>query len=89
MPTFSLRYNWLLSPHSYRILRLTVVTYADPSRIALIGGSFGGYLTFACATKTEDLFKCGVTLNGLTDLISYIDYHKKQNSRELGWYQVW
>src|SRR5439155_26613356 len=38
--------------------------YADPDRIAIYGGSYGGYATLVGATFTPDVFKCAIALVG-------------------------
>lgn len=39
----------------------------DPSRIAIMGGSFGGYLAVSGAAHEPDLYRCAVTMCGLFD----------------------
>ncbi len=39
----------------------------DPSRIALWGGSYGGYLTALGLARASDLFACGVDFHGVHD----------------------
>ena len=41
---------------------------ADPQRICIFGGSYGGYAALMGAVKTPDLFKCAASLNGVSDL---------------------
>ncbi|HVU62838.1 MAG TPA: S9 family peptidase [Phycisphaerales bacterium] len=41
---------------------------ADPSRIAIMGGSYGGYATLVGLTFTPDLFACGVDIVGPSNL---------------------
>ena len=41
---------------------------ADPQRICIIGASYGGYAALWGLEKTPDLYKCGVSLAGVTDL---------------------
>ncbi len=41
---------------------------ADPQRICIVGGSYGGYAALWGLEKTPDLYKCGVSLAGVTDL---------------------
>ena len=40
---------------------------ADPAHIAIIGGSFGGYLAVCGAAFEPDLYKCAVTIAGVFD----------------------
>ena len=46
---------------------------ADPARIALMGGSYGGYATFVGMTRTPTQFAAGVANVGITDLPAFID----------------
>jgi dienelactone hydrolase len=41
--------------------------HADPSRIAMVGWSFGGYLALLAATREPDLFHCAVSIAGISD----------------------
>ena len=41
---------------------------ADPQRICIIGGSYGGYAALWGLVQTPDLYKCGVSLAGVSDL---------------------
>jgi len=47
--------------------------WADPSRIAIVGGSYGGYATLAGAAFTPDLYRCGVDIVGPSNLITLIE----------------
>ncbi len=44
---------------------------ADPRRIACAGWSYGGFLTMAAMTFHPDLFAAGVTICGMSDLITF------------------
>lgn len=45
---------------------------ADPKRIAIMGGSYGGYSALAGVTFTPDIFCCAVDLFGICNLITLI-----------------
>jgi dipeptidyl aminopeptidase/acylaminoacyl peptidase len=47
--------------------------WADPSRIAIVGGSYGGYATLAGAAFTPELYRCGVDIVGPSNLITLIE----------------
>jgi dipeptidyl aminopeptidase/acylaminoacyl peptidase len=48
--------------------RMLVETgYVDPARIAILGGSYGGYMTLAALTLQPDAFKAGVDLFGISN----------------------
>ncbi|MCD4783737.1 MAG: S9 family peptidase [Candidatus Eremiobacteraeota bacterium] len=46
--------------------------YADPKKVAIFGGSYGGYSALVGATFTPDLFCCAVDLVGPSNLITFI-----------------
>jgi dipeptidyl aminopeptidase/acylaminoacyl peptidase len=45
---------------------------ADPERVAIYGGSYGGYAALVGATFTPDLFRCAVDVVGPSNLITLI-----------------
>lgn len=45
---------------------------ADPEKIAIYGGSYGGYAALVGATFTPDLFCCAVDLVGPSNLVTWI-----------------
>ena len=46
---------------------------ADPERIAIYGGSYGGYAALAGVTFTPDLFRCAVDIVGPSNIITLIE----------------
>jgi len=46
---------------------------ADPARVAVMGGSFGGYSTLAGLTMFPETFACGVDLVGPSNLITLLE----------------
>ena len=75
------RYGWKHWSSSFRQYGLTMqddITdgvewmvkegIADPNRICIYGGSYGGYAAMMGVAKTPDLFKCAVNYVGVTDL---------------------
>lgn len=45
---------------------------ADPQKIAIYGGSYGGYAALVGATFTPDLFCCAVDIVGPSNLVSFL-----------------
>ncbi len=43
---------------------------ADPKKIAVFGGSFGGLKVLTAMTRNPDLYAAGVDVNGISDLVS-------------------
>jgi dipeptidyl aminopeptidase/acylaminoacyl peptidase len=46
---------------------------ADADRIAIMGGSYGGYATLAGLTFTPDTFACGVDIVGPSNLLTLLE----------------
>lgn len=46
---------------------------ADPERVAIAGGSYGGYATLVGMTMTPEVFACGVDLVGPSNLVTLLD----------------
>jgi dipeptidyl aminopeptidase/acylaminoacyl peptidase len=46
---------------------------ADPKRIAIYGGSYGGYATLAGVTFTPDLYCCGVDYVGVSNIFTWMN----------------
>ncbi len=53
--------NWLISQG-----------IADPKKVGIYGGSYGGYTTLAALTFTPDLYACGVDYVGVANLFSWM-----------------
>lgn len=47
--------------------------YADPERVAIYGGSYGGYSALVGATFTPDAFCCSVAIVGPSNLKTFIE----------------
>ncbi|WP_166179477.1 S9 family peptidase [Rubrobacter tropicus] len=46
---------------------------ADPEKVAIYGGSYGGYAALVGATFTPDLFRCAVDIVGPSNIITLIE----------------
>lgn len=46
---------------------------ADPAKVAITGGSYGGYATLVGMTMTPDVFACGVDLVGPSNLVTWLN----------------
>ncbi len=46
--------------------------YADPEKVAIMGGSYGGYATLAALAFTPDEFVCGVDIVGPSNLLTLL-----------------
>lgn len=45
---------------------------ADPAKVAIFGGSYGGYAALVGATFTPDIFRCAVDIVGPSNLVTFI-----------------
>lgn len=62
--------------------------YADPERMCIVGASYGGYVALMGAVKTPDLFKCAISVNGVTHLAEQIEYEMDERVDEIAWQAV-
>ena len=46
--------------------------YADPGRLCVAGGSFGGYTALVASIEDSGRYRCAVSLAGVSDLLSLI-----------------
>jgi dipeptidyl aminopeptidase/acylaminoacyl peptidase len=46
---------------------------ANPKKVAILGGSYGGYATLVGMTFTPDVFACGVDIVGPSNLVTLIE----------------
>ncbi len=64
---------------------LVALGFADPHRIAILGASYGGYAALMGAVREPDLFRCAVSINGVSDLpmfVKQLDYFRYANVRK-------
>ncbi len=52
---------------------LSTLSYVDSERMAVIGGSYGGYMSFIASVKKPDVFKVAVPIVGISDLSALYD----------------
>jgi dipeptidyl aminopeptidase/acylaminoacyl peptidase len=55
---------------------------ADPARVCIAGGSYGGYAALAGAAFTPDLYVCAVSVNGVADLPAMLGYSRRQGGEQ-------
>lgn len=55
---------------------------ADPERVCIMGGSYGGYAAMT-GIATTNLFRCGISVNGIMDLSGIRE--RRFVSRRMGW----
>ncbi|WP_035373755.1 alpha/beta hydrolase family protein [Pseudoduganella violaceinigra] len=47
--------------------------YADPNRVCIMGGSYGGYATLMGLVKDGDLYRCGIAYAAVSDIPLLLD----------------
>ena len=62
--------------------------WVDPKKVAILGGSYGGYATLVGMTFTPDTFACGVDIVGPSNLVTLVESFPPYWSTFLasGWY---
>lgn len=51
---------------------------ADPGRVAIMGGSFGGYSAAIQPMRSPDLYRCAINIAGVTDWKTIIKYDNER-----------
>ncbi len=61
---------------------------ADPRRIALTGGSYGGFMVLACLVTYPDLWAAGVDIVGIANFVTFLEntgpWRRKLREKEYG-----
>ena len=60
----------------------------DATRVAVMGGSYGGYMSLACLTNHGDRLRCGIDIVGISNFITFLkntqDYRRDLRRVEYG-----
>ena len=62
---------------------------ADPAKVCIVGWSYGGYAALAGAAFTPELYKCAVSINGVSDLPEMIGWVSNRAGEESGSVNYW
>ncbi|MCS7168477.1 MAG: S9 family peptidase [Gemmatales bacterium] len=61
---------------------------ADPRRIAIYGGSYGGFIVLACVTRYPELFAAGISVVGIANFVTFLEntgpYRRAHREAEYG-----
>ncbi len=55
---------------------------ADPERMCIMGWSYGGYAALMGGVKTPDLYRCIISINGVSDLIDLLSEENNSTSKQ-------
>lgn len=61
----------------------------DASRVCIVGASYGGYAALAGAALTPDVYKCAVSISGISDLDDFIGWRKRNYGSDSEGYTYW
>ncbi|MCG2664393.1 alpha/beta fold hydrolase, partial [Brevundimonas sp.] len=53
----------------------------DPARVCIVGASYGGYAAMAGLTLDGDVYRCGVSVAGVSDLRRMVNWEARQENR--------
>ncbi len=60
----------------------------DPGRIAVYGGSYGGYMVLACLSLYPEVFSAGIDVVGISNFVTFLentsDYRRNNRESEYG-----
>jgi dipeptidyl aminopeptidase/acylaminoacyl peptidase len=58
-------------------------------RICIVGMSYGGYAALAGATLTPDLYRCAISIAGVSDLLEILETERREEGRRSTTYAYW
>lgn len=63
--------------------------YANPERICIVGSSYGGYAALMAGIQEPELYKCAISINGVTDLARMKDSDRLYSIGGRSWSDRW
>jgi dienelactone hydrolase len=63
--------------------------YTDPARVCIVGASYGGYAALAGVTMTPELYKCAVSISGVSDLTEILRSERSSSGSNSNVYYYW
>ena len=71
------------------VLDLVARGIADPKRIAIYGGSYGGYAALMGAIVTPDLYRAAISRAGPGNLVEMLNFVRLEDGPDSATYQFW
>jgi dipeptidyl aminopeptidase/acylaminoacyl peptidase len=62
---------------------------ADPARVCIVGASYGGYAALAGAAFTPELYRCAVSVAGVSDLVEMQYWEEAQGGPDSPTVRYW
>jgi dipeptidyl aminopeptidase/acylaminoacyl peptidase len=64
------------------VRHLVLEGIVDENRVAIVGGSYGGYAALAGATLDPGVYRCAVSVAGISDLKRFYKWLQRKNGRK-------
>lgn len=61
----------------------------DPKRVCIVGSSYGGYAALAGATLTPELYKCAISINGISDVPEMLENERDDHGSDSAVLSYW
>ncbi len=71
------------------VAKLAADGVVDPSRVCVVGSSFGGYSALAGATLHPEAYRCAVSVNGVSDLPQSLGETVTAYGKDSGSFRYW
>jgi len=68
---------------------LTTMGWADPERTCILGWSYGGYAALSGGALTPDLYRCVISIAGVSDLRNMLGWWKRERGADSTSYAYW
>jgi acetyl esterase/lipase len=62
---------------------------ADPQRVAIWGASYGGYAALMGAVRRPELYRCAVSVAGVSDLPEFMADSRREDGEDAAAYRYW
>lgn len=62
---------------------------ADPARMCIVGISYGGYAALVGAALTPDLYRCAISMAGVSDLLEFLRADRAEDGSNSLSYDYW
>ncbi len=62
------------------VAQVVAAGWADPKKIAIFGGSYGGYAALMGAVRKPQIYRCAVAFAAPSDLMKMMDYERKEGA---------
>ena len=68
---------------------LTAQGIINPKRVCIVGASYGGYAALAGITLQQDIYRCAVSVAGVSSLSEFFAWQKKRHGQTSGATRYW